>query len=286
MQDKRSPLELHEEEKPYLIELPAIRFDTAQVVYRKVDSEGFINYADNRYSAPWRLYLRMAAWKRIDCSSFAMKMRHFEYETVLPFDVFLPHGIFGVHAGNCGAIEVKNSEISVTFKYAEERSTGFPTQLLIVPWGDAYFLVPKGRIHGFCLAARESKPFLLSTAYCLEKTRPTKLEGLPSIPEKYNACLSSDAIKTHIINAKKATIETLPSRLLKITQTVSLDCGEQVGVYLGMEFESLRPHAVLTVTSLSLDKAVCTGTFECIEHPLSEIADGLAIGMVFRTARN
>jgi len=52
---KRTPLELHEEEKPHLVDLPAIRFDTAQVVYRKVDSEGLINYADNRYSAPWRL---------------------------------------------------------------------------------------------------------------------------------------------------------------------------------------------------------------------------------------
>ncbi len=52
---KRSPLELHEEEKPHLVDLPAIRFDTAQVVYRRVDSEGFINYADNRYSVPWRL---------------------------------------------------------------------------------------------------------------------------------------------------------------------------------------------------------------------------------------
>ena len=52
---KRTPLELHEEEKPFLIDLPAVRFDTAQVVYRRVDSEGFINYADNRYSAPWRL---------------------------------------------------------------------------------------------------------------------------------------------------------------------------------------------------------------------------------------
>ncbi len=52
---KRTPVELHEEEKPFLIDLPAIRFDTAQVVYRRVDSEGFINYADSRYSVPWRL---------------------------------------------------------------------------------------------------------------------------------------------------------------------------------------------------------------------------------------
>ena len=52
---KRPPGELHLEEQPYLIELPSIRFDTAQVVYRIVDSEGCIHYADNRYSVPWRL---------------------------------------------------------------------------------------------------------------------------------------------------------------------------------------------------------------------------------------
>ncbi len=193
------------------------------------------------------------------------------------------HGVSGVHAGNCGVIEVKNSEIFVSFKYAEDQSTGFPTQLLIVPWGDAYFLVPKGRIHGFCLDAKKGKPFLLSKAYCLERTRPKKLEGLPSIPEKYKACLSADAIKTHIINAKKAMIEKLPSGLLKITQTVSLDCGEQAGVYVGMEFESSHPYAVLTVTNL--DKTECTCAFESIEHPLSEIAEGLAIGMLFGTVR-
>jgi len=34
---KRTPLELHEEEKPRLLELPTIRFDTAQVIYRMVD---------------------------------------------------------------------------------------------------------------------------------------------------------------------------------------------------------------------------------------------------------
>ena len=34
---KRTPLELHEEEKPRLLELPTIRFDTSQVIYRMVD---------------------------------------------------------------------------------------------------------------------------------------------------------------------------------------------------------------------------------------------------------
>lgn len=56
---RRTPLELLEQEQPHLIGLPSIRFDTAQVVYRIVDSEGVINYADNRYSVPWRLIGQM-----------------------------------------------------------------------------------------------------------------------------------------------------------------------------------------------------------------------------------
>jgi transposase len=52
---KKTPLERHEEEKPHLIGLPQLRFDTAQVVYRIADVEGFINYANNRYSIPWQM---------------------------------------------------------------------------------------------------------------------------------------------------------------------------------------------------------------------------------------
>ena len=52
---KKSPLELHAEEQPHLLERPQLPFDTAQVVYRIADVEGFINYANNRYSVPWQM---------------------------------------------------------------------------------------------------------------------------------------------------------------------------------------------------------------------------------------
>jgi transposase len=52
---KKTPLELHDEEQPHLLPLPALQFDTAQVVYRVVDTDGTILYANNRYSVPWRL---------------------------------------------------------------------------------------------------------------------------------------------------------------------------------------------------------------------------------------
>jgi transposase len=51
---KKTPLELHAEELPHLLPLPALQFDTAQVVYRVVDTDGTIVFANNRYSVPWR----------------------------------------------------------------------------------------------------------------------------------------------------------------------------------------------------------------------------------------
>ena len=52
---KKRPVDAHAEEQPHLLPLPARDYDTAQVVYRIVDVEGFITYAGNQYSAPWRL---------------------------------------------------------------------------------------------------------------------------------------------------------------------------------------------------------------------------------------
>ena len=52
---KKTPLERHAEEQPHLLPLPTLAFDTAQVVYRIVDTDGTIQYAGNRYSVPWRL---------------------------------------------------------------------------------------------------------------------------------------------------------------------------------------------------------------------------------------
>jgi transposase len=51
---KQSPRERHQEELPQLIPLPAHPYDTAQVFYRCVNTEGLIVYCQNRYSVPWR----------------------------------------------------------------------------------------------------------------------------------------------------------------------------------------------------------------------------------------
>ena len=48
-----SPLQRHEQEKPHLLALPTCDFDTAQVVYRHVNVEGYVAHRLNLYSVPW-----------------------------------------------------------------------------------------------------------------------------------------------------------------------------------------------------------------------------------------
>jgi len=50
----QTPLQLHQEELPHLIPLPAQAFDVAPVVYRTVTVEGVVTYGQNGYSVPWR----------------------------------------------------------------------------------------------------------------------------------------------------------------------------------------------------------------------------------------
>ena len=50
---KESPRERHQREQPHLLPLPGCDFDTALVIYRHVNVEGFLAYRSNFYSVPW-----------------------------------------------------------------------------------------------------------------------------------------------------------------------------------------------------------------------------------------
>jgi transposase len=50
---KESPQGRHAVEQPHLLPLPTCDFDTAQVVYRHVNVEGYITQRLNHYSVPW-----------------------------------------------------------------------------------------------------------------------------------------------------------------------------------------------------------------------------------------
>jgi transposase len=50
---RETPLERYERERPELLPLPGCDFDTALVVYRHVNVEGFVTHRLNYYSVPW-----------------------------------------------------------------------------------------------------------------------------------------------------------------------------------------------------------------------------------------
>jgi transposase len=50
---KETPLQRHQREQPHLLTLPSCDFDTAQVVYRHVNVEGYVTHRLNLYSVPW-----------------------------------------------------------------------------------------------------------------------------------------------------------------------------------------------------------------------------------------
>ena len=50
---QESPRDRHDRERPHLLPLPTRDFDTALVVYRHVNVEGFITHRLNFYSVPW-----------------------------------------------------------------------------------------------------------------------------------------------------------------------------------------------------------------------------------------
>jgi transposase len=50
---KESPRDRHQREQPHLLPLPTCDFDTALVVYRHVNVEGFLTYRSSFYSVPW-----------------------------------------------------------------------------------------------------------------------------------------------------------------------------------------------------------------------------------------
>jgi transposase len=61
---KQRPIDRYTQEQPYLLPLPAQPYDTAQVLYRIADVEGFVCYRQNYYSVPWR-YIGQALPLRI-----------------------------------------------------------------------------------------------------------------------------------------------------------------------------------------------------------------------------
>ena len=93
---KRRPVDLHAEECPHLLPLPEKPYDTAEVVYRTVSTEGWISYRQNVYSVPWQHIARVLPVRITECEVIIYGPNLEELVRrrvlVLEFHDRLPHG--------------------------------------------------------------------------------------------------------------------------------------------------------------------------------------------------
>ncbi len=79
---------------------------------------------------------------------------------------FERHGNSGLVEANVGTLKVDSYNLDVTWKYPEEHPI-HPTvdrRLVLIQWGEALVLVPRSRIHRFCINVRENRgSFLIGT---------------------------------------------------------------------------------------------------------------------------
>lgn len=87
----KTPWEAWQEEQPHLVVLPDIGYDTARVVYRVVDVEGFIAYERNFYSVPWRLVGELLA---VRITESELLVYNGDLQTIARHELF-PRGVKG-----------------------------------------------------------------------------------------------------------------------------------------------------------------------------------------------
>ena len=160
------------------------------------------------------------------------------------------YGNAGISDTNHGSIFVNGAIVHVT--WAQEPKSAMHAlypwvekELVIVPWDDLVFVVPRSLIHRFCLNAKQkskSLPFL----YALVRGDRSKseLQGEPVLPGDLKVFLNLPEIKGKLIEVEKAIEEpiVLPddrkTRVFK--QTVTLDVGSKHHVFVGMKFDCAK----------------------------------------------
>ncbi len=168
----------------------------------------------------------------------------------------------GVHESNAGSVDVSDSEMSITWRHAENH-LNVPTierKLLIVPWGDVVFLVPQCAVHRFCLDARQHPKRLLSTELVRNEAGVKELSGKPVLPKEFGVFWDLPQISASVVTIGDTKTEQIDDKTKRCTQIVKLDKGAADHIYVGMRLECQRIARRFTVVATDQDS--CTAVSE------------------------
>jgi len=119
----KTPLQLHQEELPHLIPLPAQPYDVWPVIYRVVNVDRLISYGRNGYSVPWR-YIGSTLPVRVTETEVVIYSPQVEEITR---HVLLPATATGqrsVHKEHCPSEDARHRQAQLEERFVELGETG------------------------------------------------------------------------------------------------------------------------------------------------------------------
>ncbi len=171
------------------------------------------------------------------------------------------YGNAGVSDTNHGSISVKGAIAHATWALDPKSAMHalYPNvekDLVIIPWDDLVFVVPRSLIHRFCLDAKEkSKNPHFSMALVRGDRSKSELQGEPVLPDDLKVFLDLPEIKckvNEVENATDAPIMMPDDRKLRVfKQTVTLNVGTNQNVFVGMKFDCVKdPNLQMKITEV------------------------------------
>jgi hypothetical protein len=182
---------------------------------------------------------------------------------------FVDRGCMGVYDRDFGAViptERGSLKLDFTYGSGERFYRHFEEEFVPISWGDRHYLIPFDVAIRFCNAINfQDDPHRSMRGFYYLRTgdRDKPFDGLPVLPEGYQAYLLGKTVLAEVVAVQPTMVETI--RGVSVHRTVvTLNVGRTANVVPGMAFhvyepsniQSLREARVLSSTEKTCDVLV------------------------------
>lgn len=164
---------------------------------------------------------------------------------------FIWTGCLGVYDRNYGAVipTARGSlKLDLTYENSRRGFQGVAEELVPIVWGNRHYLIPLDGVVGFCNevnSQREPRGRMHGSYYLRRGDHEKPVDGVPKIPEQYQAYLLSKPIQAEIVAVDATSVEEGIGGLSFHKTTVTLNVGRSVNVLPGMSFHVYEPGNIL-----------------------------------------
>lgn len=195
------------------------------------------------------------------------------------------YGTPGLIEANVGELRMDGENIDIAWKHSEKFSNR-PTvekEQLLVSWGEALILVPRSRVHGFCINARENREHVFYWYFVRKPSELNELIGRPILPERFRGLTDLPAIAASVKHAERQTFSPVSETEKLAIQTVTLDKGKAEHMLVGMQLECEKTGRRYIVTAV--ESNTCTAKSEWLVGKNATVRS-VRQDWVLRTASN